>query len=691
MKQVIDISLGSSRDDYELKTTFLGKKFHIRRFGTDGDLEKAADLLLRWNRKADAIGLGSIRFPYTIGTPERLQKEAENLRKLGAQMQTPVTSGDTLRQVCHEWALRHIQFKLGNNYFNNARVLFLSGMDNSTLGRVMAEFTDNLLFADPILEYGFSRFLTSYPELEQYADRRQAIYQWIPGRKWYQRAEAVRERSRRILLEEVRRATLVVVPSFDFYRFVSDLGLQDLRGKVVITSNAYEDRVQFLQQRGVDLIIDTTPMVLGRLVGVSMLEAMAIVALKKPKYQLTNDDLLEMISDQRLDPRLIFRPGVPHRVNRFAFVLDPLSQEETARRLGAIGEAEDGTPGVLDRIERLLSRPTPQIYSPVQGIRSPTGSAAEGWLISLGITPDEMRTGSSEFLTDRLLEAARLAKSLGAQVMGISQLSKDLGIAAVSVAKSADLPITTGNSYVASSALWAAASAVRRMGLIKLQQGKILRAKTMVVGATGAVGAICCRLLAKAFDEVHLVGRNIAKLMALQESIQGESPDVRLHVSTRAEKSLREMDVIVTAASGASKVLDIRKVKPGCVICDVTRPMILSQEEVAQRPDVLVIKSGEIFLPGEEIQMKEIGLPPRVVPAGMAETIVLALEGRFEAYTLGSETEWKKVREVYRMGLKHGMQLASISGVNGVITDEDIHRVRTLALEARKANAKKPA
>jgi hypothetical protein len=36
------------------------------------------------------------------------------------------------------------------------------------------------------------------------------------------------------------------------------------------------------------------------------------------------------------------------------------------------------------------------------------------------------------------------------------------------------------------------------------------------------------------------------------------------------------------------------------------------------------------------------------------------------------------------MGLKHGMRLAAISGVNGVYSDEDIARVRELALQARE-------
>ena len=41
------------------------------------------------------------------------------------------------------------------------------------------------------------------------------------------------------------------------------------------------------------------------------------------------------------------------------------------------------------------------------------------------------------------------------------------------------------------------------------------------------------------------------------------------------------------------------------------------------------------------------------------------------------------MKEIYKLGLKHGMKLAAISGVNGVYTDEDISRIRDLALKAR--------
>lgn len=163
-----------------------------------------------------------------------------------------------------------------------------------------------------------------------------------------------------------------------------------------------------------------------------------------------------------------------------------------------------------------------------------------------------------------------------------------------------------------------------------------------------------------------------------------------MHVAGSAERDLADMDMIVTATSGAGKrILDIMKVKPGCVITDVARPLDIPAEDVAKRPDVLVIESGEIQLPGD-VHMKDIGLPKGIAYACLAETIVLALEARFENFTLGRNIEWEKVREIYKLGLKHGMKLAAISGVNDVFTEEDFERVRTLAASAEEPQAQEP-
>ena len=177
-----------------------------------------------------------------------------------------------------------------------------------------------------------------------------------------------------------------------------------------------------------------------------------------------------------------------------------------------------------------------------------------------------------------------------------------------------------------------------------------MKFKAMVVGATGAIGSACARLLVRAAEEVYLVSPETAKLLALKAAIEQESPGAKVVLAATTDRDLPQMDMVVTATSGAGKkVLDIMKVKPGCVITDVARPLDLPPSEVAKRPDVLVIESGEIQLPGE-VRMKNIGLPRGVAYACLAETIVLALEGRFENFTVGRQIEWPKVREIYQLG-----------------------------------------
>jgi predicted amino acid dehydrogenase len=424
-------------------------------------------------------------------------------------------------------------------------------------------------------------------------------------------------------------------------------------------------------------------MMSGHVLDPSLLDAMIIAATEKNPDEMLEDDYLEIITNLKLEPRVIHPCGF-RRINRFAFVIHPLSQEyfKNVKPIELLSYVSP--PVFMNSLEKAMAYAPPFVYSKVSGIKSPTGVEAEGWLISVGGTPKEIMSHSPEFTYRRLLDAARMAKRLGAQIMGLGAFTKVVGDAGLTVAKRAPLPITTGNSYSASGALWAAHEAMLRLGLLpETTKGQKVQFKAMVVGATGAIGSVCARLLAMVAEEVYLVSPETAKLLSVKESILKETPDAKLFLSSRADKDIADMDMIVTATSGAGKkILDIMKVKPGCVITDVARPLDLPPSEVAKRPDVLVIESGEILLPGD-VSMKNIGLPKNVAYACLAETIVLALEGRFENFTVGRNIEWEKVREIYRLGRKHGMKLAAISGVNGVYSDADIRRVRRLALAAR--------
>lgn len=326
MKQVVSISLGPKAADYEFETEFLGHDFSIRRLGTDGDPDKVLELLLKWDGKADAIGLGSMKFPNAIGPKHVLQRRAEKLRMLSERVKTPVTMGSALRSVVHEWSLRHVEFVFGN-YFDNARVLFFSGLANHKIARVMSEFTENLTFADPILENGISKFIKSVKDLELYASGVHEILKWAPTKKFSANFMPARLWNIHLLRKAMQQAQVIVTPHYDFYRYLEHATLEELGGKTIITSCAYDDRVTFLQERGVDVIIDTAPKILEKVVGLNVLEAMMLAALGKKQDQIIDDDLLEIISDQNMAPRVVYPSGTPKRVNRFAFVIHPLSQE----------------------------------------------------------------------------------------------------------------------------------------------------------------------------------------------------------------------------------------------------------------------------------------------------------------------------------------------------------------------------
>ena len=677
MKTIVSISLGASADDYDFTTRFRGQSFRVRRFGTDHDVRRALHLLARWQGECDAIGLGMVADHQLVGT-RRIQ-DPTTAELEAAVSEVPVTTGARLRGFLDEWTIRHVQDH-EHHYFTNARVLFLSGLMNYRTAQVLSEYTRNMSFADPLLQLGVPKLLGSIGQLETYAALASAAQRRVPN-VWPRVPPEVRETWTRLLLRRaLQKATVVVSP----YDGLAPFGLAELAGKIVLTSAIPDAQAKRLGDQGVDVVIDRTPQLIDRVVGLNVLEAMIVAALgRQHRDDVQYDEYLEIFGEMKLEPRILFPSGKTRRVNRFAFVIHPLSREylKASRPIELVSRLAPSV--VLPIVEKLIAYSPPLIYSRVTGIKSPTGVEAEGWLITVGGTPKELLAHSPEFTYRQLLFAAQIAERLGAQIMGLGAFTKVVGDAGVTVARRASIPITTGNSYSASGALWAAADAVKRMGLLSRDARGRVAGKAMVVGATGAIGSVCARLLAMSFDEVHLVSPEIGKLLALRETILAETPDVTLRLSSKAHDNLRDMDLIVTATSGAGKkILDIMKVKPGCVITDIARPLDLPPSEVAKRPDVLVIESGEIQLPGE-VRMRDIGLPKGVVYACLAETIVLALEGRFETYTVGRNIQWEKVKEIYKLGLKHGMQLAAISGVNGPYSDEDIRRVRDLALAAR--------
>ena len=673
MKKVVTVTLGSSKQDYEFQTGFLGQQFTVRRMGADQDTGKAWELMRRQQATADAIGLGEISDHYQVGLRTVINKETQRLTNVVTRV--PVTTGATLRRLLQVRAVRYVQKELGH-YFNNNLVLFLSGMRNYDMAVAMSDYTKNLSFADALFQTGAPTMLGSLEQLELYAKGSKYMLSGRPGQMLEASLSGIKNR----MVAEVVAKSHVIVGTFAEIKAVGNA--TNLDGKTLITSAVDDERLAFFAKCKVNLVIDVSPKLFQEVVGINTIEAMILAALEKPQEEVSDDDFEEILDELHITPRLLHPTGTFRNIRRFAFVIHPLSQNYIRNAF----PIPKSTPKfVMDKVETLAAHMPPIVYCKMSNIVSPNGAEAEGWLISVGGTPKEMLSRSPEFTYRRLLQASKMAEKMGAQIMGLGAFTKVVGDAGVTVARRSSLPITTGNSYSASGALWAAADAMRRMGLVHLNKhNKKVAAKTMVIGASGSIGSVSARLLAMSFDEVYLAGRTLSKLDELKASILKETPDAKVFTTVDYNDLLGDMDMIVTSTSGAGKeILDIMRVKPGCVITDVARPLDLPASDVAKRPDVLVIESGEIELPTKVKGLKSIGLPPNVIYACLAETIVLALEGRFEVFTVGRDTEWEKVKEIYKLGLKHGMKLAAISGVNGMFSDEDIAKVVARAKKAR--------
>ncbi|MCB9378546.1 MAG: hypothetical protein H6511_07260 [Holophagales bacterium] len=359
----------------------------------------------------------------------------------------------------------------------------------------------------------------------------------------------------------------------------------------------------------------------------------------------------------------------PHR---FAFVVHPLTVGHIHRH-----PSFRWTRVLPDRwVEAFAARMPPLRVGTIRGGRSPeTGQRIEGLLYSLGATPRQILLHRPEFSYRRLVSAARDAGRRGAGLIGLGAFTKVVGDAGVTVARRSPIPVTSGNSLTVSATLETAKAAARRLHGVDISAGR-----AMVVGATGAIGSVCSRLVASAIHDVVLVSIEPDRLRELKALIEQETPGCRVAIDTASDAWLESCDLVITATSAfGQRVVDISRCKPGAILCDVALPSDISQEEAALRPDVLVIDTGEVEIPGPVDLGYDLGLPPGVAYACLAEAALLAMDGRFECFTLGRDIRPGQVKEIYKLYRRHGFTLAPLRSFGRPLAEEDFERLRDLS------------
>jgi len=276
----------------------------------------------------------------------------------------------------------------------------------------------------------------------------------------------------------------------------------------------------------------------------------------------------------------------------------------------------------------------------------------------------------------KIIQTGRLAEKLGAQILGLGAFTSVVGDAGLTIAKALDVPVTTGDSYTVTVAVEAIREAACLMDI------PLRSATAAVVGATGTIGQVCADLLADDVERLYLIGRREDRLEELRDRLKVHAR-AELIVSTKMDV-LAEAQLILTVTSAVHDVIRPEFLQPGSVICDVARPRDVSAMVARVRDDILVIDGGMVDVPGPVDFHFNFGFPPGKAYACMAETIALALEGRFEDYTLGKHLTRERVEEIGSIAKKHGIRLSGFRSFEREVTPQQIEAVRR---NAKKAGA----
>lgn len=347
-------------------------------------------------------------------------------------------------------------------------------------------------------------------------------------------------------------------------------------------------------------------------------------------------------------------------MEKFAFIIHPIDAKRDVARRGGVYNVARFLPERA--VEWAIKRQEPLVASHITGVRSITGAEAEGWFIGCPLTPRQFMTLPLEFVNHRLIQCGKLAESLGARIIGLGAFTSVVGDGGITVAQSLDIAVTTGNSYTVATAVEGALGAAVRMGI------SIENAKIAVVGATGSIGKTCAQMVGPRVSEIALIGRSLDRLHAVASEIVGP----RVTVGSNVHDGLKDADIVITVTSARDAIIEPEDLKPGCVVCDVARPRDVSVRVSRERNDVLVIEGGVVSIPGDVDFHFDFGFPPKTAYACMSETMMLALDGRYESFTLGKDVSITQAEDTARLAKKHGFHLAGYRSFEKEVTDEQI-------------------
>jgi hypothetical protein len=298
MKKIVSVSLGSSTRDHRAQVTLMDEQFDISRVGTDGKLDAAIAKVKELDGKVDAIGLGGIDVYLYAGKHRYALRDG--LRLLEAAKTTPAVDGSGLKNTLEREAVAFMRESLGVN-LRGKRVLMVSALDRFGMAQALVDAGADVLFGDFIFALDLDKPVRGLHEFEELAEKYLPDACKLPFQFFYPTGKK-QEKAPEPKYPQYYREAEIIAGDFHFMRqFMPDR----LDGKIVLTNTVTPGNVDELRERGVELLVTTTPDFQGRSFGTNVIEAALLALLGKKWNEVTAEDYEHVLARLHLQPRAV--------------------------------------------------------------------------------------------------------------------------------------------------------------------------------------------------------------------------------------------------------------------------------------------------------------------------------------------------------------------------------------------------
>lgn len=297
MKRAVSISIGSSKRDKSVEIELLGEKVCIERRGTDGDMEKAAQLFKELDGQVDAFGVGGADLGVMVAGKWYPIYSVQSLIRF--VQKTPVVDGAGLKNTLEHQLAPFIEAHIGEYVRHHGRRAFVTmGLDRWGMSKSFLDAGYECVFGDLMFVLQAPVAIRTERNLKLLAALLAPSIARLPFKWLYPTGE---EQDKRIPKWE-RYYQWGTVIAGDVHYVKRHLPYQ-LPGKVIVTNTTTPADVELFRQAGIKYLVTSTPVLEGRSFGTNMMEA-ALVAVAGKGRKLTLDELSRLIDQLGLQPQL---------------------------------------------------------------------------------------------------------------------------------------------------------------------------------------------------------------------------------------------------------------------------------------------------------------------------------------------------------------------------------------------------